>query len=335
MRVPTVDVIVPCFNYGGMLADCVTSVLRQEGVSVRVLIMDDASTDNTEAVGTRLAQHARVEYRRHETNRGHIATYNEALALVTADYCLVLSADDMLTPGALGRAACVMQADPSIGLVYGRDIVFRHGSSPKRPRTGTAAPKVFEYREFLTNACRLGHTGIQLPTAVVRSKMHRRVGGYLPELPHSGDTEIWLRMAADSPVAELDADQAYRRLHASNMSLDYTPLARLAEQVRAFDIHFETRQLPAGLSALRAVVHRTIAEAAVWSAGNTFDKGDAGACDAFLAFALATSPDIASWPALRRLQWKRRVGPSAWKMIHPLIAGARRLAPRNDERRPA
>ena len=43
-----------------------------------------------------------MEFRRHPVNRGHIATYNEGLEWASGDYLLVLSADDMLTPGALG-----------------------------------------------------------------------------------------------------------------------------------------------------------------------------------------------------------------------------------------
>ena len=104
-----VDVIVPCYNYGNMLRACVRSVLDQEDADVRVIVMDDASTDSTEAVGRRLAaEDPRVEYRRHATNCGHIATYNEALADVTADYCMILSADDQLAhPTSVGRPVFV------------------------------------------------------------------------------------------------------------------------------------------------------------------------------------------------------------------------------------
>ena len=50
---PRVDVIVPCYNYGDVLEACVNSVLTQHDVDVRVLVMDDASSDTTEAVGSR------------------------------------------------------------------------------------------------------------------------------------------------------------------------------------------------------------------------------------------------------------------------------------------
>lgn len=326
---PSVDVIVPCFNYGDLLGACVASVLSQEGVLVRVLIMDDASTDDTEAMGRRLAADRRVEYRRHAVNHGHIATYNEALELVTGDYCMVLSADDVLTPGALARATQLMETHPEVGLVYGADIPFR-GQPPLAEARSTSGPsRIVSYLEFLAAACRLGHTGIQSPTALVRTSVHRRIGDYLPELPHSGDTEIWLRMAADSKVGQLDADQAFRRLHAANMSLGYSPLQRLEEQRRAFDIHFQ-RQAPLtpDRAELQAVVKRTIAESAVWSAAHVFDRGDSRGCEAFLAMASATSPGIESWDAWRRLQWKRRLGPAACRLIAPIAARARRLAGR-------
>jgi glycosyltransferase involved in cell wall biosynthesis len=67
-----VDVVIPCYKYAHYLHGCVESVLSQEGVEVRVLILDDASPDNTPEVGEELArQDGRVEYRRHAVNRGN------------------------------------------------------------------------------------------------------------------------------------------------------------------------------------------------------------------------------------------------------------------------
>src|SRR2546421_3333475 len=75
-----VDIVVPCYNYGRFLEQCVSSALCQEGVDVRVLVIDDASSDNTPQVGQRLAaRDQRVEFRRRDVNQGHIATYNEGL----------------------------------------------------------------------------------------------------------------------------------------------------------------------------------------------------------------------------------------------------------------
>jgi glycosyltransferase involved in cell wall biosynthesis len=315
-----VDVIIPCFNYGSMLEACIASVVSQEGVAVRAMIVDDASSDDTEAIGRRLADaDPRVAYCRHEVNWGHIPSYNEALLRVTADYCVILSADDLLTPRSLLRATRVMDAHPEIALAYGRDIPFRHAP----PATGSfptvCSHQILRYAEFLQRACAQGHTGIQAPAAIARTSVHHEIGGYLPELPHSGDTEIWLRLAAHGAVAELGADQAYRRLHDRNMSLTYSPLSRLREQQRAFEIHFtEYRDARPEIAAASPVLGRTLAESAFWSGVRAFEAGNETLCDEFLAYALEMDQRIGTSRSWWRLQWKRRAGRAASRLIAPL-----------------
>jgi glycosyltransferase involved in cell wall biosynthesis len=324
---PRVDVIVPCYNYGAELEACVNSVLTQHDVDVRVLVMDDASTDTTEEVGSRLAADPRVEYRRHAVNRGHIATYNEALALLTGDFCMVLSADDLLTPGALRRATRVMLAHPKVGLAYGSDITFRHAPpAAAAPAAPFCTHRIMSYVEFLERSCRLGHTPIQAPTVVVRTSLHRQIGDYRLALPHTADTEIWLRMAAHSAVCELHAPQAFRRLHAKNMSLDYSPARRLDEQKKAFDVHFDQfRSTRPEIAHLQPIVTRTIAEQAFWSAALAFESGDAATCRDFLAFATSICPDIKSSVAWRRMRVKRWLGPSVWRRLAPAMSRVQAL----------
>jgi glycosyltransferase involved in cell wall biosynthesis len=66
-----IDVFIPCYNYGRFLCQCVNSVLGQAGVDVRVLVIDDASPDNTAEVAEALAREdPRVTVVRHGTNKG-------------------------------------------------------------------------------------------------------------------------------------------------------------------------------------------------------------------------------------------------------------------------
>ncbi len=313
LPISTVDAIIPCHNYGHLLADAVKSVLAQEEIAVRVLILDDASTDNTPAVAAELARDPRVESRRHQVNRGHIRTYNEGLEWVHAEYVLLLSADDVLTSGSLARAVRVMQAHPDVVLTYGRDIAF---SAPQPPwhdaRMQPESYRIYSYRELLDTACRLGHTPIQAPTVLVKTDAHRAAGDYRVDLPHSGDTEIWLRIVSHGRVAALDAVQAFRRLHATNMSLGYTPLQRLEEQLRAFETHLvESPLAPAERERCMRQVRQTTAEAAFWSAARLFDGGHRADCAEALEFAVSCDSAITETKAWSRLQWKRRLGPFA------------------------
>ena len=87
----TVDIVIPCYNYGRFLEGCVNSVLSQSISDIRVLIIDDASSDGSQAIGEALAaSDARVSFISHPKNRGHIKTYNEGIDWLELDYFLLL-----------------------------------------------------------------------------------------------------------------------------------------------------------------------------------------------------------------------------------------------------
>ena len=65
------------------------------------------------------ARDKRVKVLVHEQNAGHIATYNDGLAVATGDYVALLSADDLLTRDSLTRAVALMEHHPRVGFVYG------------------------------------------------------------------------------------------------------------------------------------------------------------------------------------------------------------------------
>jgi glycosyltransferase involved in cell wall biosynthesis len=315
----SVDVFVPCYRYGRYLSTCVESILSQRDVTVRVLILDDASPDETEEVGRALARaDRRVEYRRHATNIGHIATYNEGLEWVAAPYNMLLSADDVLTPGAFARATQLMDANPSVTLVYGPDVPFSSEEPPRLPASAdtNGAWRIVPYREFLAMSCDAGHTPIQAATAVARTSSHKNIGGYLPDHPHSGDTEVWLRLAAQGAVGCVEAPQGYRRVHGSNMSFHYGTIGRLAEHKKAFDEHF---RLHPDVESYRERIYRTLSHQAFWLAMRAFDDGDLAACERGLEFAQSIYPTIRHESCWLRFEWKRHLGPGTWRAIRPVV----------------
>lgn len=213
----TVQVLVPCYNYGRYLRECVQSVLGQPGVDVDVLVIDDCSSDNTPEVCAELvAADRRVRFIRHGTNKGHIATYNEGIAQIRGDYFVLLSADDLLTPGALARSTSLMDANPEVGMTYGHAISF--SDQLPQARTSSSSTSVWDGRKWMRHVCRSGKNFIICPEAVVRSNIQTRIGGYSPDLPHSGDMEMWLRVASISDIGYVRGpDQAYYRVHPLSM----------------------------------------------------------------------------------------------------------------------
>ncbi len=244
-----IDIIVTCYNYGRFLRHCVESVLEQSRRDMRVLIIDDASTDDTAAIAAKLIDlDPRVSLQRHAVNRGHIATYNEGIAWAQSDYMLLLSADDFLLPGALDRAIAVLDSDPEIGLVWGPFIEYRNGEPlPVAPASAdNAGAEVLDAKSFIRNLAVSNF--IHTATAVVRTSVQKRLGGYLPELPHAGDLEMWVRFALYSKVARVKTTQAVYRRHDSNMSLGYPGFLDFEQCRKVFRLHYREigERLPTG-----------------------------------------------------------------------------------------
>jgi hypothetical protein len=306
-----VSVVVPCYNYGGYLEGCVGSALSQEGVHVDVLIIDDASPDGSVDIARGIAERdERVRVLAHERNCGHIATYNEGLALCRGDYTVLLSADDLLAPGALARATAVFARYPNVGFVYGRTVYFTETPLPA-PSTRTGQHVVWGGIEWARSRCEMGRGGIVSPEVVVRTELQQEVGGYRLELPHSGDTEMWLRFALRADVAYVDADHAYYRMHATSMSKSQfsTALADARERTRAYVSAFE--DAPAAVASEAARLHelamRGIAREILWGVCRAYDRGEAdeGTVGQLVDFASEIYPGTQRLGEYRRLRLRR------------------------------
>jgi glycosyltransferase involved in cell wall biosynthesis len=338
-----VDVFVPCYRYGHFLRQCVESVLSQAGVSVRVLIIDDASPDNTAEVAAALAsEDARVSFIRHIENKGHIATYNEGIEWASADYMLLLSADDYLLPGALSRAADLMDAHLEVGVTFGNVIMLSDSGNETPTKsiieaTDGSDKRILKGREFIE----LSGAGVLVATctAVVRTELQKRLGGYRHELPHTGDMEMWLRFAAHASVGFISAYQGVYRCHSANMStryyvisdgrLVYTKDGRLTDlhqRKSALDCFFEQCKdvLPQS-EYLSRRLYRQLSELAVGRASAAFNDAQMEESSQLSEFALAICPEIKRSLVWAKLTCKRWMGARTWRTVRPAAAAIRAM----------
>ena len=300
-RVAEVTAVIPCYNYGRYLADSVGSVLGQQGVAARVIVVDDCSTDDSLAVAHRLAAaDPRITVLEHAVNAGHIATYNDGLALVETEYVTLVSADDVIAPGALERATALMNAHPRVGMVYGQPVEFA-GAVPDSDRDGRAPYTWTRWSgaAWIRLAAGRGRCFILSPEAVMRTAAMRQIGGYNPELPKSGDLEYWLRTAARWDIGRVNGRvQAFYRQHAANMHVTIlsSMVADYRHRLLAFK-YFETDDFRAASldgSALLARARRALSREALGVALADLDAGrPTGGVEDLRDVALEISPDAA------------------------------------------
>jgi hypothetical protein len=333
-RRPSVTVVVPCHNYGHYLPRALGSVLAQPGVDVDAIVIDDASTDGSATVVSALAgADGRVRAIVHERNRGHIATYNEGLEQATGDYVVLLSADDALTPGSLQRATALLEAEPSVGFVYGHPVVF--ADEPPPAPTAVRSWTVWSGEEWIARRCRAGRNCIMNPEVVVRTSVQRAIGGYDARLPHSGDLEMWMRAASVADVGRVNGPgQGYYRVHADSMQRT-VHAGLVADLEGRLDAFAKVLVGPGACLArgeeLFATARRALALAALGYARLAYEHGRTALepVDEYLAFAERVWPPARQsrqWSAVARRAAAAGAAGPAGRMERGVVWRSRRVA---------
>jgi glycosyltransferase involved in cell wall biosynthesis len=320
-RPPKVSVAIASYNYGSYLEACVRSALEQPGVDLEVIVVDDASTDNSLEIALALAeQDSRVTVVAHEQNRGHIATFNESLWLAAGDFVVKLDSDDMLTPGALLRGAQVLQAWPNVGLVYGNPLTFE--TEPPQARTAVTGITVWSGFRWIQKRCHRATNCIMQPEAMVRRSVLRQTGGHRASIPAAHDLNLWLRIAAVSDIARIrGADQGYYRVHSESLlrSVYGGYLSDLRQRRAAFDDFFATCDAATtnviDKESLRERTHKRLAAQSLRYAARAYGRLDEQDVLPYVDFAESTWPGasiLRERRALeRRQQRELKTGPAA------------------------
>lgn len=207
MPSPLFSVVMPTRNQVGFIEESLRSILDQDYPSIEVVVADGASTDGTQEVLARLAESdPRIRWFS-EPDTGPANALNKALARVRGTLIGWLNSDDLYTPGALSRAAAVLESDPRCMMVYGHgqhiDVEGRVlNQYPTLPPDG-------ELERFKEGCF------ICQPTVMFRRTLPLLLGKLDESLRCSFDFDYWLRAfkAFSGRIRFVDDVQAQSRLH--------------------------------------------------------------------------------------------------------------------------
>jgi len=170
-RTPRVSFVVPCYNYGRYLPECLASIHSQDEQDFEIIAIDDGSTDNTALVLASFAD-PRMLVVTHSANRGHIATINEGIGLTRGHFVARIDPDDRYRPHFLSTTLKAFDTFPEVGLVYGDAALIDAGGRVTAERTDRVhRGRHFKGNEFVRL---LSENCICAPTAIARGELWRQ-----------------------------------------------------------------------------------------------------------------------------------------------------------------
>ncbi len=176
-----VSVVVPVYNAEAYLVETLDSILASTYHSIEVILVNDGSSDGSDAICRRYVQKdPRVIYLEQE-NAGVVAARNHAIAAARGDYILPVDSDDRIAPTYIEKAVAVMEKDPDMGIVYCQAAYF--GS-----RRGPWELPPYSLEEML-------YHNVIFVTALFRRADWVKVGGYKSCMEgYCEDYEFWLSL---------------------------------------------------------------------------------------------------------------------------------------------
>ncbi len=212
---PRVSVIIPTYQNAKELPRAVQSALAQDLAEIEVIVIDNASTDETPRVCAQLAQQdKRVRPLRLEVNAGPAGARNAGAKAARGEYLAFLDADDEWLPDRLSAQLAVLDAYPQVALAFCDGMLLDEQSGKQTPIS--VINKVFQKRVSFTpldetrRLYRLDgdlraeiYRGnfINLSTVVLRRADFERLAGFDPACYGMEDLDLWLRLAARGPFA--------------------------------------------------------------------------------------------------------------------------------------
>ncbi|WDZ83524.1 glycosyltransferase family 2 protein [Micromonospora cathayae] len=181
---PLVSVVIPCYNRARTVGLCVRSVQRQTYPAIEIIVVDDASDDDSATV----AASTGVTVRRLPTNSGPGAARNLGAAHARGEILFFLDADVALEPDSVAAAVAELRATPTLGAICG----------VLRPESLLSHNLIAEYRALQMYHWWLAQEGpmegLHTALCAMRAEVFAEIGPFNPDLRHTEAPEYGHRI---------------------------------------------------------------------------------------------------------------------------------------------
>jgi glycosyltransferase involved in cell wall biosynthesis len=224
---PLVSVVMPTHNRAKLLEKAIRSVLSQTYKNLEIIVVDDASCDNTsETVKT--IQDERVRYIRHETNKGGSAARNSGILLARGEYIAFLDDDDEWEPE---------KTEQQLKVLESCDAVLCTSNEPGSGSAKLDSKKTVDIADLRKGLFTAGGTGALMARSTILKDTL-----FDEKLPKYQDWDLFIRLAQKCVIGYLNKrlvrynEGTHHRI--SNRILNM-PARELESQLRMLEKHKE------------------------------------------------------------------------------------------------
>ena len=193
-NIPDISVIMPVYNGGLYLKEAINSILSQSFKNFELIILNDASTDNSEEVIVSFSD-KRIHYVKNESNVGLIKTLNKGLSLAQGKFIARMDQDDISLPNRFQKQINFLNHHPEINVVSSKLIfIDEKGNDKDYWNDDYETTTIDEIKNYMPKLNCIGH-----PTVMVRAETMKYFG-YNKLLEYSEDWGLWLTLLSNGYV---------------------------------------------------------------------------------------------------------------------------------------
>lgn len=209
---PELTVSMPARNTSRFIGEAISSVLFESGVDIELIVVDDASDDNTAGVASSFGD-PRVKIIRNPVRRGISGCHNIVIENSLAPFIAHVDSDDVILPGALEKMLDALRSSPGAGQSHCNfHCIDDESRRLDITLSSVKQPGINYKRELLVRGGVINHL------RTYRKEIFRDIGGFDETIEYSEDTEMALRIIERYGIVLVPEFLYLRRVHAGSSS---------------------------------------------------------------------------------------------------------------------
>jgi CMP-N-acetylneuraminic acid synthetase len=203
-----VSVYITAYNYGKYLKQAINSVLNQRFDDFELIVVDDASTDNTKKVLKEFEGHPKIKIIYQKENKGLVKSCIDSINASEGKYIIRLDADDYFDENALLVMSNILDMHPEIGLVYPDYFeVSENGEVINHVR-----------RKKINEEVKLLDLPAHGACTMVRKKCYNELKGYSEDIKCQDGYDLWIKFINKFQPYNVNLPLFYYRQHGGNLT---------------------------------------------------------------------------------------------------------------------